>query len=128
MRYLLLLALLLSGCATPELTPYQIEQIKESHIPLICKDKQQCDYYWQRAQLWIAQNAPFKIQTMSDVMIQTYGPIDTDQRMAYLVTKDTRQDGSAHIVINIHCGNDYACYPPAYVAALSFKAFVKDTD
>ena len=127
MRYLLLLVLLLSGCAT-KLSPYQIDMINDSKVPLICKDKKQCDYYWQRAQLWIAQNAPFKIQTVSDVMIQTYGPIDTDQRLAFLITKDVRPDGSAHIGININCGNEYGCYPPAYIAALQLKQFVKDND
>lgn len=61
----------LSGCAVSQLTPAQLQ---EANDPLICSGKEECDLFWQRAQIYIANHSFWKIQIANDVVIQTYGP------------------------------------------------------
>lgn len=111
-RYLvMLLALssLLSGCATPQESPLQREleskYISTAQSPLICANKSQCDLYWQRAEVWIAQNCSYRVHTENDNVISTYGP-DSSQGMAYMVTKTPNADGSAQIDVMASNGVD----------------------
>ena len=121
---LLLAAMFITGCAT-QLTAPQQEMLSKAKIPLTCTDKQQCDFYWQRAQVWVIQNSRYKIQTANDVLIQTYG--STDYYPGYTVTKDALMDGSARIKIDIYCLDMFGCKPRPWEAAIAFKDFIRNS-
>lgn len=111
----------LAGCAT---TPADPTTMYIAQKPLICKDKAQCDIFWQRAQAWVGNNSGYKIQTVSDSIIQTYGPLNAKVELAHLVTKVPNNDGSAQIFIKSNCANMFGCQPDRFVSIARFKTFV----
>ncbi len=124
MRLLLfVLALALVGCVSVTTNRTIVD---EATTPLVCANAAQCDTYWKRAQAWVATNSTYwKIQTVSDAIIQTYGP-STSVFLAYTVTREQHQDGSARIVVNPHCGNPFGCSKDRLVEAAAFKRFVRE--
>lgn len=115
----------IAGCAAYQITPQQQSEYNRAMVPLTCTHKAQCDFYWQRAQVWIVQNSRYKIQTANDVLIQTYG--SDDYHPAYTVTRDAKMDGSARIRIDVACGDMFGCQPRPWEAANSFKDFVRNS-
>lgn len=120
MRAVLLVALL-AGCAS---APKDPAVVAEAHRPLICKDKAQCDLYWSRAQAWVANNGGYRIQTVSDSVISTYGPFGGKVDLASQVTREAAADGSARIRIRLSCDNLFGCRPTPEEGAVSFKRYV----
>lgn len=117
-----ILLALLTGCATVQVDP-SVET--EARAPLICKDKAQCDYYWQRAQVWIAQNSHYRIQSVTDTVISTFGPVRSDTRYAYQVVRVPKSDGSAQITIGGACDNIFGCSSDLFSDIVHFKRFVQ---
>ena len=97
----------------------------EAAAPLACFSKAQCDLYWQRAQAWIAANSKYRVQHVTDTVIQTYGPIAATFDIAYPVVKTPSPDGSARIAIACACGNLIHCEPTKTEATTAFKRFVR---
>ncbi len=114
--------LALAGCASQ--TPLDPQVMALAERPLVCNDKAQCDRYWQAAQVWIAENSNFKIQTISDTLIQTYGPVSPDTDLAYTVMKVPQSGGANRIMIRAGCGNMFGCHPRPAEAAAKFKSYV----
>lgn len=86
------------GCA-PALTPQQqAMQAKVYNTPLtfdVAKDKS--DDFWAKAQVWITNNAPMKMQTVTNNVLQTYTPTDinklpVDNQYTYTVTREPKGD------------------------------------
>ncbi|EPZ6777013.1 hypothetical protein ACXPFP_005012, partial [Escherichia coli] len=84
-----------------------------------------CDFYWKRAQFWLANNSSWKIQTATDTLISTYNPSPNSPFLAYQVSKMPNEDGSSRIFIKPFCDNMFGCQPNPYQAVVSFKNFVK---
>ena len=87
MKRMALLPLILSiaSCATtPALSA--ADQLELSQ-PLTCSSKGECDRYWQRAQVFVSQNAGYKMQTVTDSIIQTFGPFGSRVELAWSVTR-----------------------------------------
>ena len=121
MRSLALIALLAGCVSAPNLDP---ALVAEAHRPLMCKDKTQCDLYWSRAQAWVANNGGYRIQTVSDSIISTYGPSGGRVELASQVTREANADGSARIRIRLSCDNRFVCRPTPEEGAVSFKRYV----
>lgn len=100
MLIVVLSAISLYGCATPE----DPRAVAIANTPLTCSDKQQCDEYWAKAQIWVTHHSEFRIQAVTDNIISTYGPAPNDLRIAYEVDKIPNGDGSATIEISATCG------------------------
>ena len=64
-------AAVLSGCVQ---TPIAIEPPAASAQPVLCVNRSQCDVYWQRAQAWVANNSVYRLQTVTDTVLETAGP------------------------------------------------------
>ena len=103
----------ISGCTSvssrlqPVLAPAQ--NMGDSVI--CCKDK--CKIEWQRAQVWVAKHSKWKIQTATDVLIQTYNPAGYDPSYGFTITKEpipTRAKCSI-IEMELYCGNPLGCDP-----------------
>lgn len=115
-------ATFLSACATAGPDPYTLAELQS---PFICENKAQCDLFWQRAQVWIAQNSTYKIQTATDTVIQTYGPLGSRVDLAFQITRIPNADGSAQIKMSAGCANIFGCRPDKFGAILEFRGFVK---
>ncbi|MBW6101354.1 hypothetical protein HTY54_21250 [Escherichia coli] len=86
---------MLGGCAAKVDPALKAEAMK----PLTCNDEKQCDFYWKRAQFWLANNSSWKIQTATDTLISTYNPSPNSPFLAYQVSKMPNEDGSSRIFI-----------------------------
>lgn len=118
-------ALVLAGCATgPQLTPEQRSAMLQ---PVVCADKVQCDLYWQRAQLWVAQHSHWRIQLANDVLIQTYGPGNSSPDTAYTITRINAANGSGQIKMRAACDNIFGCIPAPVEAIDMFRKEVMET-
>lgn len=112
----------LAGCATHGPDPHTLSLLQQ---PLLCSDKAQCDLYWQRAQIWIANNSTYKIQTATDSVITTYGPMGTRVDLAFQATKIPNVDGSAQIKLAAGCNNIFGCQPDKYQSILRFREYIR---
>lgn len=114
---------LMLGCASKPIDP---AVMSAAETPLICSNKAECDIYWQRAQVWVGNNSGYRIQTVTDSIIQTYGPMGQKVELAFNVSKNPGNDGSARIMIAAACDNMFGCRPNKFEAIAAFKQFVRN--
>lgn len=114
----------LSGCA---ISPSMDEQMNraefERTIPT-CDGEQDCNAKWEAAQLWVVHNTGYKIQTATNVLIETYNPVDQRASLAAQVTKEPLGGGRYKIVARLRCGNMFGCVPDPWSAAMDFNRAV----
>lgn len=113
-----------SGCATAPSPALQAKRAQfQSTIPT-CEDEADCKAKWEAAQLWVVHNAGFKIQTATDVLIETYNPGPYDAKIAARVTKEPLGGGKYRLIVFVWCSNVFGCVPNDWDAALNFNAVV----
>jgi hypothetical protein len=84
-----------------------------------------CTIQWQRAQIWLANHSPMKIQTATDVLLQTYNPTGYDPKYGFSVMKSPQsRAGSYMISMEMHCGNPLGCEPDARDVERAFAHYV----
>jgi hypothetical protein len=108
---------LLSSCA--RLTPEQQAALQQAaNRPVTCTTGKDCEEKWSRAVHWVTQNSAYKIQAVSDNVIQTMGPLPDDPRPAFTVTKVF--NGNDTYTLNLHggCDNIWGCVPDPIKLAL----------
>lgn len=121
----LILAILLAGCATQaKVDPQARAQAEE---PLICTTEEECTFYWQRAQFWLSNNAHFKIQTVTDTIIETYRGGDGDTSLAFKVTRERHRDGSSQLFVTAYCNNMFGCHPHPLEGIAKIKAYIRES-
>src|SRR5881409_229222 len=111
-RYELLLTAVLaflSSCS--QMPSSELATTPESKEPVLCTNKTQCDLYWQRAQGWVANNSGYRLQTITDVVIETYGPLSTQTGLAFRITKVPDDKDGARIYVLPGCANVFGCSP-----------------
>ena len=70
----LCLCLGLAGCLP--ITAALWSQLSESaNAPVTCATKEECDASWQKAVEWVANRCAFKIQTQTENLVETEGPL-----------------------------------------------------
>ena len=74
-------------------------------------EPERCAELWQRAQVWLATNGSYRIQLVTDSVIQTYGPDERDPTaVAYTVTRAISASGRGKITIRGSCAPTiYGC-------------------
>lgn len=105
------LAVVLLCCATapdPDL-------IHRANREVICIVGPECDAAWGRAVASVYDVCGFKVQTQTDLLIETYGPERFNPRLACRINKVPMGDGRARILIVATCGAS-TCYPSELVA------------
>jgi hypothetical protein len=71
--------LIVGGCNNATTDPVNAALVKAvANQPITCQAGADCDAKWSRATAWIAQNSAYKVQTASDSIIQTMGPLPND--------------------------------------------------
>ncbi len=117
-----LLAAALAACATHELDP---ELKAEAEKPLICSGAEQCTAAWRAGQVWVATHSGYKVQTVSDSILQTYGPPGAiSSTYAYELLRMPQGDGTERIVIKPFCGSIPLCSASPLEVAVDFKRTV----
>lgn len=84
-----------------------------------------CTLEWQRAQLWLAKHSAWKIQSSSEVIIQTYNGTQYSPTYAFNVTKEPTGSGTYRISMGLACGNALGCNPNALDVRTAFLYYVK---
>ena len=124
MKYVLgifIAAAALPGCVQ---TPIAVEPPATSAEPVLCVDRSQCDVYWQRAQAWVANNSVYRLQTITDTVLETAGPQTARTGLAFRITRVPDNQEGARIYVMAACGNSMVCNPPPSEAVTAFKRFV----
>jgi hypothetical protein len=98
----------LARAPIPKKDPAKETQIAAS-IPT-CTGEADCAAKWDAAQLWVVKHSSYKLQTVTNVLMETYGTgqaytSDTAEvgRVFAQVTKEPTGEGSYRIVANIGC-------------------------
>ncbi|MES1241775.1 MAG: SHOCT domain-containing protein [Acidobacteriota bacterium] len=92
----------------------------EETIP-VCEGEADCKAKWEAAQLWIVHNSAFKLQTATDVLLETFSPGRSDARLAARVTKEPLGGGRYRLLVSLWCNNIFGCVPDGWQAALAFN-------
>lgn len=72
--------------------------------PVVCDTG--CTVAWQRAQFWIAKHSTMKVQSVSDVLVQTYNPTGSASAYGFTATREPLPDGKYRIVLQAVCSNE----------------------
>lgn len=113
---------ILSGCVSHN--SVDPATMTRAQAPVVCGEKERCDRLWQAAQSWIAQHSAYKIQLISDSVIQTYGPLKSNPGLAFRVVKEPGPYGTYNINIAAACGNIFLCNESPLAAVADFKDYL----
>jgi hypothetical protein len=110
---------LMAGCAAPG----------QDYLPdpVLCVSAAQCSAMWSRAQVFVTQRSGYRLQIVSDSVIQTFGPMRGDVGLAFTVTQEHATDGSGVIRMRAMCGNMFGCVPTVTSAGRDFYRWVSQT-
>jgi hypothetical protein len=121
MKYvmIILVILLMTGCAaSPE------RQAKDAEfrrtIPT-CIEDIDCKAKWEAAQIWVVKHSGFKLQIVTDVLIETYNSTQHSPELAIRVVKEPVGSETYRIVVLATCANIFGCIPDAMEAVLNFN-------
>lgn len=115
-------ALLLAGSASAPSAEVQAKRVEFERTIPVCDGEADCKAKWEAAQLWVVHNAGFKVQTATDVLIETYNPGPSDATIATRVTKEPLGGGRYKLVVYVWCNNIFGCVPNAWDAAINFNS------
>lgn len=110
---------LLAGCAAAP--SMQAARAEIEQTAPVCTGEADCAAKWDAAQLWIAHHAAYKIQVLTNVMIETYNPGDASPKIAVRVTKEPIGGGSYKLMANVWCNNIFGCIPDQWEAMRDFN-------
>lgn len=85
-----------------------------------------CKAEWERAQLWLAKHSRLKIQTATDVMIDTYNPVGQQAIYRFTITKEPTGNDNYKISMSLDCGNALGCIPESSGVERVFLYYVRD--
>lgn len=114
--YLSLLIFLTACASKPEFIPPRVTEV--ANMPVTCENKEQCDTMWAKAQIFVAQNAGYKIQVATDFIIETYSTSQLSNGFSIRVIKTPLGDGKFQLILTTSCG-EYPgiCGNPVYIQA-----------
>lgn len=116
------LCIALLGCVSPNrfpnVAPATDADAELAAKPLICVGPEQCSLWWRRAQFWIARSSAYKLQVISDTVLETYGARNGSTGWAFSATREPLQDGAEQIELSPSCGR----YPQCIENPLKLRA------
>lgn len=115
-----LASVLLVGCVAPgpRVSP---SQVREIYTPLICEGQEACAKLWRRAQVWVAQNAGYKIQVATDAVVETYNASTYSSGWAMKLVRIPRDGNKEELELTLSCGQVPLCGAPEERMMLRFK-------
>jgi hypothetical protein len=79
---------------------------------------------WSRAVSWVATNTGYKMQTQTDSIVQTMGPLPDSPTPAFNVTKVATSPTNYQITFSGGCDNWIGCVPTVEESRVKFTSFV----
>lgn len=113
--------LLGASCASAPSPQVQAKRAEFERTIPTCAAEKDCEAKWEAAQVWVVKNAGYKIQTATNVLIETYNSIGSSTDVAVRVLKEPLGSGSYRFVVNVWCANIFGCFPNPWDAALDFN-------
>lgn len=96
------------GCSQDALAKQQAkaaEIARKASLPITCTAGTDCEVRWARVMLWLQEHSTWKFRNVTDTLITTEGPLDTENKPAYEVTKVPTGDGKTYrITMRAFCG------------------------
>lgn len=118
----LVAAILLGGCAQPKKLPAEV--VAQANTMLMCETTEQCAQFWKRAQVWVQKNAGYKLQVVTDVVIETYNATSYSTGWAFSVTRTPLAGPKEIIEIKPSCGPAPLCARHGLEMEAAFKRYV----
>lgn len=81
-------------------------------------------YQWRRAQFWIARTSAYKLQVISDTVLETYGAKNGSTGWAFGATREPLQDGAEEISLSPSCGSYPQCTDNPVALRADFARYV----
>lgn len=106
----MILPLLIFSCATTN-KAMMTALLPAAYINEVICEGDECKQYWERAQAWIAVHSKWKIQTATDVLIQTYNPTTYDLTYSFTVLKEALPNGKYRIIMSPYFASLAGCSP-----------------
>lgn len=116
----------LSGCATTMTPEQKAELEKYAAQQITCTEGDDCNVKWGKARTWVLKHSQWKIEILTDSIIQTYGPYNS-RASAYVINKVPMGNRLHKITIYVTCNNLFGCTPEPLIATGVFNAFVLET-
>jgi hypothetical protein len=122
---LILFILLLIGCSTvSNRIQTSLTQAIDIGNSITCHNN--CKQEWERAQIWLAKHSKWKIQTVTDVLIQTFYPVGSEPSYGFSITKEPAGQGNYIIRMELVCGNMFGCDPKPQDVKKAFYYYIKN--
>lgn len=118
---MVLMVAFMAGCATPP-SPYKKQEALDT-MPY-CSGQADCTAKWDAAQLWVVKHCGYKIQSATNVIIETYNGQEADIELHGSVTKEPLGGGKYKIVGNFGCNNFMGCTVDPWDALIDFNHYV----
>ena len=115
--------LALAGCATNAPSRSYNASVFHETVP-VCTGEAECKVMWEAAQIWVAQHSRMKIQTATDVLIETYGGGANSATLAMRVLKVPQGGGVYRIEFDGGCNNIFGCVPDKFEVGVAFNQAV----
>ena len=80
---------------------------------------------WQRAQLWLANHSIYKIQVVTDVVLQTFNPPQAEPNYGFSITREPTGSDTYVIRMQMVCGNMFGCSPDPIDVRNGFYYYLK---
>lgn len=96
-----------AGCETFPPSAGESVLCTESTQPHVLNN---CDEVWNRAQAWVAIHSGYRIRMATNVVIETYGPLQMGRGLAYKIVRTSIDDDDSLITITTYCdATIYGC-------------------
>lgn len=116
----------LSSCAAAP-TPEQDAAMRRDTVrEVTCAGQEECAVKWGRTIDWLLSNSAYRIQTQTDDLIQTAGPLPDRTELAMVVNKVPLGNGRYRIELRGGCDNMFGCSPSLEYAKAYFVRHVED--
>lgn len=123
LRIASLLIALLAGCASPIPFSQQMsaEEQEQLSTPLVCSSQGECEILWRRVQVWIAQNAGYRLRTTTNAVIETYPASSWSMSWALTAYREPDSKGGDLIWLEASCGPTGICAEPKWKLIVRFN-------
>lgn len=103
---------------------------RDAADPVVCQRGEDCEVAWGRALQWISANSHWKLRNVTDFLIATEGPMDTD-RPAFTIQKVPQGQGVYRIEMSAACADTMdnrlrGCDPDVTYLIATFNRYVRE--
>lgn len=96
--------LLVLGCAPMGTT-------RGREVAVYCSGRDDCETKWALATRWLQNHSAYKFRNVTETLITTEGPLQSDPRAAFEITKFPKGGGAYEIQMRAGCANIFGCQP-----------------